>query len=291
MSLLSAIQSLPQWFALSLVVVAFVSLTVAGFLVVHRFIPVKVRQIHNDIAGFVFATLGVTYGVLLGFVVFVVWGQYDEAKTNMENESSFMLVLHKNIKVYPDKQASEEMMQGLITFIHQAIEERSAIFSAESPRRTSQTMDQLLALIDNLVPNSGHEQILYFQILEHVNHVIKLRSLRLNALREDSPSIVWVGVLFGAFITIVFTFLFGTENVWAHIVIMSLLATLIAVVIYVVIELDDLSAGSVSIGIPYGYTRVLEHSLTQKSPTIGIGDPTGLQNDNEGADAPASLPK
>jgi len=264
MSLLSIIQSLPQWLALSLTVVAFVAFSIAGFLVVHRFIPVKVRQIHNDIAGFVFATLGVTYGVLLGFVVFAVWGQFDEAKTNMENESSFMLVLHKNIKVYPDKQVSEEMMQGLIKFVRQAIEERSAIISKESPRRTAQAMDQLLALIDNLVPNSGHEQILYFQILEHVNHVIKLRSLRLNALRENSPSIVWVGVLFGAIITIGFTFLFGTDNVWAHIVIMSLLAMLIAIVIYVVIELDDLSAGSVSIGTPYGYTRILEIADAQR---------------------------
>ncbi|NJN46729.1 MAG: DUF4239 domain-containing protein, partial [Candidatus Competibacteraceae bacterium] len=191
MSLLLNIQLLPQWLALSLIVVVFVAFSIAGFLIVHRFIPVAVRQIHNDIAGFVFATLGVTYGVLLGFVVFVVWGQYDEAKTNMQNESSFMLVLHKNIKVYPDKQASEQMTQGLVTFIRQAIEERSAAIVEGPSGRASQTMDQLLALVDNLVPSSGHEQILYYQILEHLNNLIKLRSLRLDALREHSPSIVW----------------------------------------------------------------------------------------------------
>jgi len=258
MFLVLSLQLLPQWLALFLIVASFVTFSIAGFLIVHHFIPAKVRQIHNDVAGFVFATLGVTYGVLLGFVVFVVWGQYDEAKTNMENESSLMLVLHKNIKVYPDKQVSDQMMQGLITFIRQSVEEHSVDAAGVPPEHASQTIDQLLTLVDDLVPNSGHEQILYFQILEHLNNVIKLRSLRLDALREHSPSIVWIGVFFGAVITIGFTFLFGTENFWGHIVIMSLLAALIAAVIYIVIELDDLSAGSVSIGIPHGYIKVLE---------------------------------
>ncbi|MEZ5583853.1 MAG: hypothetical protein R3F37_14875 [Candidatus Competibacteraceae bacterium] len=258
MSLLIDLQLLPQWLALSLIIACAVAFSIVGFLIVHRCIPVKIRQVHNDVAGFVFATLGVTYGVLLGFVVFVVWGQYDEAKTNMENESSFMLVLHKNITVYPDKEASKQMREGLTLFVRQALEEQSAFAAGERPEKASKAMDQLLTLVDDLVPDSGHEQILYFQILQHLNQLIKLRSLRLDALREHSPNIVWVGVFFGAIITIGFTFLFGTENVWAHIVIMSSLATLIAIVIYVVIELDDLAVGSVSIGTPYGYTRILE---------------------------------
>ena len=59
-------------------------------------------------------------------------------------------------------------------------------------------------------------------------------------------------------ITIGFTFLFGTENFWAHIVMMSLLAALIAIVIYVVIEMDHPTRGSVTIGFPEGYSRILE---------------------------------
>jgi len=63
--------------------------------------------------------------------------------------------------------------------------------------------------------------------------------------------------------TIGFTFLFGTENVWAHITMVSLLAALIAVVIYVVIELEYPMIGNVKVSIPYSYHKILEFAAAK----------------------------
>ena len=72
--------------------------------VVHRLVPVAVRRIHNDVAGFVFAILGSIYGVLLAFVVIVVWEQFNEANQHAENEGSSAIVLFRSMSAYPDKQ-------------------------------------------------------------------------------------------------------------------------------------------------------------------------------------------
>lgn len=258
MSLSAYLLALPQWLAILLLVAIAVSFSITGFLIVHRLIPARVRQIHNDVAGFVFATLGTTYGVLLAFVVLVVWEQFNDAKANVENESSVAMVLYKNVVAYPDKAASRTMEEGLLKYIHQAVEERYPISVEQSASRSAVTLTQLLTLLDGIVPDSGHEQILYTQILQNLNELSKYHNLRHQAAHEELPSVIWIGVLAGAIIVISFTFLFGTENFWAHIVMMALLAALIAIVIYVVIEMDHPTRGSVTIGFPEGYSRILE---------------------------------
>lgn len=119
-------------------------------------------------------------------------------------------------------------------------------------------INQLLTLLDGIVPDSGHEQILYTQILQNLNELAKYHNLRHQVSHEELPSVIWIGVVVGAMITIGFTFLFGTENFWAHITMMSLLAALIAVVIYVVIEMDHPSMGSVRIDTPHAYAKILK---------------------------------
>ena len=57
MSLSAQLLLLPQWSAILLLIGITVSFSIAGFFIVHRFVPVRVRQIHNDVAGFLFATL------------------------------------------------------------------------------------------------------------------------------------------------------------------------------------------------------------------------------------------
>jgi len=258
MSLFVDLLALPQWVAILLLVAIAVFFSIAGFLVVHRFIPTEVRRIHNDVAGFVFATLGVTYGVLLAFVVLVVWEQFNDAKVNVENESSVAMVLYKSVTVYPDEAVSRTMKESLLKYVRQSVEEQQPMSAEQSARSSSAALIQLFALLEGVVPDSAHEQILYTQILQNLNELTKYRNLRQQAAHEELPSVIWIGVLVGAMITLGFTFLFGTENFWAHIVIMSLLAALIAIVIYVVIEMDHPMTGSVTIKFPHGYFRILE---------------------------------
>jgi hypothetical protein len=258
MSLGADLLSLPQWLAIGLLVMVAVSFSILGFLVIHRYIPVKVRQIHNDVAGFVFATLGVTYGVLLAFVVIVVWEQLNDAKLNVENESSIAVLLYHDVVSFPDEPFSDAMLTAFAQYARLSNEEQTPATLERSPDGSEAAIDRLLALVRNFVPHGEHERILYGQILENLNDLARYRNLRLQSAREELPGAIWIGVVAGAMITIGFTFLFGTENLWAHLTIMSLLSTLIAVVIYVVIELDHPSLGSVSIGAPDSYARILE---------------------------------
>jgi hypothetical protein len=64
------------WFWSLLLVGATVLLSVAGTLMVRRLISVEVLERHNEVAGFIYAVIGVVYAVLLGFAAITVWERY-----------------------------------------------------------------------------------------------------------------------------------------------------------------------------------------------------------------------
>jgi heme/copper-type cytochrome/quinol oxidase subunit 2 len=59
-----------------------------GFELVHRLVPASSRQQHNDVAGFIYAALGMIYAVLLALVVIAVWQQYQAADATVEQEAN-----------------------------------------------------------------------------------------------------------------------------------------------------------------------------------------------------------
>ena len=58
--------------------------SVAGTLMVRRLMNVKVFERHNEVAGIIYAVIGVVYAVLLGFAAVTVWEGYDKAQAAVE---------------------------------------------------------------------------------------------------------------------------------------------------------------------------------------------------------------
>lgn len=264
MSLSAQLLLLPQWLTILVLVGMAVSSSIVGFLLVHRYIPVRIRKIHNDIAGFVFGTLGAIYGVLLAFMVLVVWEQFNDAQRDVANEDSAMMALYHNVSAYPNSATRNTLLTGLIQYARSSNAASERERPGQDPEQTIKTIDQLMELFQKINPNGPHEEILYSRTLQDLNDLVKHRNLRLQAAYEELPGVVWIGVVAGAIILISCTFLFGTENVWAHIIMLSLMASLIAIIIYVVIEMDHPTMGKIKIETPKSYARIVALGQTQQ---------------------------
>ena len=63
-------------------------LSLGGLGLVERLVPPETRQSHNDVAGFIYAALGVIYAVLLALVVIAVWENFQAANETVEQEAN-----------------------------------------------------------------------------------------------------------------------------------------------------------------------------------------------------------
>ena len=90
-----------------LVVTVSVLLAVTGLAAVQRFVPSQVRQMHNDVAGFIYAVLGVIYAVLMALVVIAVWEDFAEARDTAEREASELADVFRLAHPLPDPEGRQ----------------------------------------------------------------------------------------------------------------------------------------------------------------------------------------
>jgi hypothetical protein len=57
-------------------------------MLVQHLVSAESRQRHNDVAGFIYAALGVIYAVLVALVVIAVWEEYQAASETVEQEAN-----------------------------------------------------------------------------------------------------------------------------------------------------------------------------------------------------------
>jgi hypothetical protein len=61
---------------------------VVGMVLVQHLVAIERRKQHNDVAGFIYAVLGVSYAVLLGLMLIAVWEQWNEAESVASDEAN-----------------------------------------------------------------------------------------------------------------------------------------------------------------------------------------------------------
>src|SRR3712207_3791167 len=80
---------------------------VVGLAVVQRLVPATVRMEYNDVAGFIYAVLGVIYAVLLALVVIAVWEEFGRARVTVETEANALAEIFWLAHTLPEPEGRE----------------------------------------------------------------------------------------------------------------------------------------------------------------------------------------
>src|SRR5215207_5575050 len=227
-------------------------LAVGGLVLVQRLVPIEVRQPHNDVAGFIYAVVGVAYAVLLGLILIAVWEQWEVAKITADDEASEVAEVFSvaNTLPQPEGRHIQELARSYAQVVVE--EEWPLMEQGRSSSKAWATLDDLRGTILGLDPPTGAQQVPYSQarynqILEQLHALGDARRERLLAASEGLPTILWVVLIGGGVITIAFTYLFGLDNNVVHTLMVASLALIIASSLFTVAALDYPFKGDVRI--------------------------------------------
>ena len=240
-----------------LVVVLAVLLAVGGLILVEHLVPWQVRQQHNDVAGFIYAVLGVVYAVLLGFVTIAVWEDFEMARSTADSEANELAELFWLAHELPEPEG-ERLEELARSYAEVVIDEEWSLMAKgqASPRAWALT-DELRSSIYDLDPNNEAELVIYDRGLALVHDLVDERRLRLLEAEAGIPRVLWVVLVVGGIIVVGFGYLFGVENTRSHRLIIAALAAMIALVTSTIYALDHPFAGLTQIQ-PHAFETVLE---------------------------------
>src|SRR5215207_9731405 len=251
-----------------LLVAVAVVVAVGGVVLVQRLVPTHRRKEHNDVAGFIYAVLGVAYAVLLGLMLIAVWEKWDAAEATTIDEANELAGIFWWAHALPQPEGRH--IQELVRSYAQVVEEEEWPLMAQgrsSPKAWA-TLDELRSAVLELAPPPAAQQVPYSQaryneVLEQLHGVGDARRERLLAASEGLPIILWVVLKGGGVITIAFTYLFGLESTSVHILMVAALALIIASSLFTVAALDHPFKGDVRIH-PVAFEQVLERFQESK---------------------------
>jgi hypothetical protein len=238
---------IPSFLIVLIITALYISLSIIGLFVMRAFHSPAKLKLHNDVAGFIFATVGVTNAVLLSFIVSVTWQDFDEARRNTSREAHDIVSLYHNTRPLPAAFRSE-LKKNLITYVNAIIEDEWPIMiKGEKSAAAEQAHDAIWRLYRGYLPKNETQRIFFAESVNKLNDASSLRRMRLLEAHMAIHPIIYFVLIVGGVITIVFSLFFGTKNFVPQIIMTSLLAAMIGIALSTIVILDFPFTGDISV--------------------------------------------
>jgi hypothetical protein len=235
----------------------------AGVIVARRFMKGRILEGHNDVLSPLFATAGVIYAVLLGFLVVVVWGSYGDAKDNISDEATRLTTAYRLTAGmrHPDERVA---MRAAIREYTKAVVEQEWISQAQTGQASTEARLAIGKMYNafHLMPLDQSGSQINGEFLRQVSEITLDRNRRIVQAGESLPWILWFGLVVGGAIVVGLIFILYMEATWPHVLGSCILAALIGSLLYVTVVLNRPFVGPMALTPePFEYAVSLYDSV------------------------------
>jgi hypothetical protein len=239
--------SQPVW-VLVLLLAIFTLLAMAGPVLVRRGVPLERLRTNNEVAGFKFAVVGVLYAVLLAFVVITAWERFHEAERALAAEAGAAGAIRR-LSTGLDAAGAAEVRSRTAAYLQSVLaDEWPAMARGHSSPGTSRALTDLYEAVVRERPRDMHDADLQADLFLQLDQLTAARRDRLVLAGGTVPGVIWFVVFLGAVLTIMFTYVFGSEYVVMQSLMTGVLAAIIFSAILVVIAIDEPFSGAIVVG-------------------------------------------
>jgi|HubBroStandDraft_6_1064221.scaffolds.fasta_scaffold14971_3 hypothetical protein len=245
-----------------LIVLGTMALSLVFLAVLRRVWPVTRRTEHNDIIGWQISVLGTTYAVILAFMLWNVWNNFQTARVTTEMEANYLVDLYRIARGLapaeskPLRALCREYAAVMVNEEWPAMAEKR--LSAHGFGITQQMWDVLVQAHSGagIAGSSGRsasagsdsfEQSKYEQAFSALSQMSERRRLRQIESRMKLPGILWGVLVVGGIVVIGSACLFGCQNFALHFIHVFVLSLLLSLVLVSIAEIDQPFQGPVRV--------------------------------------------
>jgi hypothetical protein len=223
---------------------------VAGTAVIHRFMRSRISKSHNEVMIAVFGAAGVTYAVLLGFLVVAVWQAYDGAHRNVADEAASLVPLYR--LTYGMEAKEGAVLRKLVREYADAVihDEWPTLASggrgSDRARKAIGSIDRAFAQMDRGA--KAADAVVDAEFLHTKSIVISDRNQRLLSATDSIPWVMWLGAIGGGVIVVLMSWFLFMESLWPHALMAGLNAALIGLLLFIMTTLSTPFSGPLGLG-------------------------------------------
>jgi Protein of unknown function (DUF4239) len=244
MDFFNLIENLPAVLQAIVVSVVFATITVGGLYLVRRRVEPESLRLDHDVAGFTFGVIGAFYGVILAFVIVVVWQRFERANEQVQDESLAVSNLY-NLAAGLGEPMRTDMQNVLRAYTNHVLNDEWKAMAdyrySPNPAETERIWNVLL----RIKPTTIEQQVFLDKSVDQMTQLSDLRRLRFVYYSEDLPSVIWIVIYAGCVITLGFSYFFVTRRFRQQAIMYGTFAALIGLTILAISELATPYQGAV----------------------------------------------
>jgi len=240
---------MPRWLRtllhLTPILLSACAVSVAGLVVFRAVAPLDTLRASSSELGNYLQTLGGIYAVLLAFVVFVVWAQFNEVRTYIDREASAIVDLHRTASSLPQRTRTA-IQAGLRHYVDAVLRDEWHAMTAGDEaaiERVGHELDAVWLAVHACQPTSTGQHTVYGEVIVQYNQLTDLRTNRLSAARTRVPLVMKILLYTGAVLVTGSIYLMTVPALWLHATITAALAGAITHILYLIHDLDEAFAG------------------------------------------------
>ncbi len=243
-------------------------IAVIGLLLVRKRYDKRQTASDHEVGGYMLSILGTLYAVVLGFVVVDVSEQVRSAKADISTEVNSILNINRFADSLSDK-SKQELNAALVNYTQSVADVEWPILpKGVLCKETWFAMKHIWRAIKEIDPQTPKEQAFYSSILESYNQLQTARRNRLIAAAGYISPVLWMVLIGGATVTIIFTYFFSTHTVRSQVVMTSLVAVTLGLNLYLIVVYSSPFSGDLKISpISFRLATAIMQNKNEGPPT------------------------
>jgi uncharacterized protein DUF4239 len=208
--------------------------------------PEFARVESNDVAGVAIGVIAAIYGITLGFVIVVLYEEFNGAQANVQAESGHLVQLYQDTSALPIAKAMQTQMRGYVADV---------VFREFPKMRAGVSFGQLgdqrvvnmYSVLQGYAPRTANQVAFYNDALANLDGVATARLTRLDQATEQLPTPFAVLLLIGDILVIGSLYLLHVPDRRVHLALILGVSILTSFTLLTAVALDHPFSGDVSV--------------------------------------------
>lgn len=241
-------------------------LAIGGLLAFHRFSHLRRFAGENEVAGFLYAAVGVVYGILLAFVVFAVYDRFNAVDTAVTAEAADVVTVFRDTQFLPPPLRTAAQLD-LRAYAHEVTSKEWATHGELIAHHTPDPLNPVWSVYLRVHPRTPWQVAQQQNANGHLYELERQRHLRHLAGESTLPDVFWLVLILGGVLTVGFLYFFHIEDLRVQCAMTGAVACLIGSVLFLIVSLNDPFTGQVHVSkYPFEHALLQFDSLNIQPP-------------------------
>jgi hypothetical protein len=240
------VSNLPSWVLLAAIIALVAGGAVLLQTVVRRNFPNLKGDEHNDVIKFAFGVVGFVFAFFLGFVVSAMWGQIGDADGRARTEGAAGVQLARTAMVF-DQPDRDGIRKALLEYQQAALLEWDENAKGNTYPEANEALTRLYSAYEGVKVRTDTQKTMLSASYGNLDSMSQAHTQRVLQARTDTgpPWSLWAVIWLTSVLMLACAIIYDVQKPSTHYAMVTILGVLVAVNLFLVMELSHPFLGDV----------------------------------------------